>query len=115
VVNQKVAAKMLERLGLRADVAADGNEAVQMYDMRPYDLILMDCHMPEMDGYAATAEIRRRHGSRTRIPIVAMTAEAMEGCRENCLRAGMDDYIAKPVKLDDLAQALRRWLPVASA
>jgi signal transduction histidine kinase/CheY-like chemotaxis protein len=111
VVNQKVAAKMLERLGLRADVAADGQEAVQMYDMRPYDLILMDCHMPEMDGYAATAEIRRREGSGARIPIVAMTAEAMEGCRENCLQAGMDDYIAKPVKLDDLAEALRRWLP----
>jgi signal transduction histidine kinase/CheY-like chemotaxis protein len=110
VVNQKVAARMLERLGLRADVAADGQEAVQMHDMRPYDLILMDCHMPEMDGYAATAEIRRREGSRARIPIVAMTAEAMEGCRENCLEAGMDDYIAKPVKLDDLAEALRRWL-----
>jgi signal transduction histidine kinase/CheY-like chemotaxis protein len=113
VVNQKVAAKMLERLGLRADVAADGQEAVQMYDMRPYDLILMDCHMPEMDGYAATAEIRRREGSRGRIPIVAMTAEAMEGCRENCLQAGMDDYIAKPVKLDDLEEALRRWLTPA--
>jgi CheY-like chemotaxis protein len=113
VVNQKVAARMLERLGLRADVAADGQEAVQMYDMRPYDLILMDCHMPEMDGYAATAEIRRREGSRGRIPIVAMTAEAMEGCRENCLEAGMDDYIAKPVKMDDLAEALRRWLSTA--
>jgi CheY-like chemotaxis protein len=111
VVNQKVAAKMLERLGLRADVAADGAEAVQMYGMRTYNLILMDCHMPEMDGYAATAEIRRREGSGPHIPIVAMTAEAMEGCRENCLQAGMNDYIAKPVKLDELAEAMRRWLP----
>jgi signal transduction histidine kinase/CheY-like chemotaxis protein len=109
-VNQKVAARMLERLGLGADVAADGNEALQMYEMRPYDLILMDCHMPEMDGYAATAEIRRREGSRAHVPIVAMTAEAMEGCRENCLQAGMDDYIAKPVKLEDLAETLARWL-----
>jgi CheY-like chemotaxis protein len=109
VVNQKVAVKMLERLGLRADVAANGREAVDMFDLLPYDLILMDCHMPEMDGYSATAEIRRRHAEH-RVPIVAMTAEAMEGCRETCLKAGMDDYVAKPVKLDDLAETLGRWL-----
>jgi signal transduction histidine kinase/DNA-binding response OmpR family regulator len=108
-VNQKVAVKMLERLGLRADVAVNGREAVAMFETLPYDLILMDCHMPEMDGYSATAEIRRRHGDH-RVPIVAMTAEAMEGCRETCLEAGMDDYIAKPVKLDDLADTLGRWL-----
>jgi CheY-like chemotaxis protein len=73
----------------------------------------MDCHMPELDGYNATAEIRRRHPSH-RIPIVAMTAEALEGCRETCLDAGMDDYIAKPVKLSQLCDALEKWLPVAS-
>jgi CheY-like chemotaxis protein/nitrogen-specific signal transduction histidine kinase len=108
-VNQKVAVKMLERLGLRADVAANGREAVDMFELLPYDLILMDCHMPEMDGYSATAEIRQRHAEH-RVPIVAMTAEAMEGCRETCLKAGMDDYVAKPVKLDDLAETLGRWL-----
>ena len=115
VVNQKVATRMLEKLGLRADVAANGLEAVAMCDLLPYDLVLMDCHMPEMDGYAATREIRRRLSSRERLAIVAMTAEAMEGCRENCLAAGMDDYIAKPVKLEDLAEAVRRWARVGKA
>jgi CheY-like chemotaxis protein len=113
LVNQKVAVKMLERLGVRADVAADGRKAVEMFETMPYDLVLMDCHMPEVDGYTATMEIRRRHSTR-RVPIVAMTAEAMEGCRESCLDAGMDDYIAKPVKFADLSDALEKWLPVAS-
>jgi CheY-like chemotaxis protein len=108
-VNQKVAVRMLERLGLRPEVAANGREAVELCATLPYDLIFMDCHMPEMDGYAATAEIRRR--SARHIPIVAMTAEAMEGCREHCLACGMDDYIAKPVRPEDLMEALRRWVP----
>jgi signal transduction histidine kinase/CheY-like chemotaxis protein len=111
VVNQKVAVRMLEKLGLHTEVAANGREAVQMVDLLPFDLILMDCHMPEMDGYAATAAIRLREGSRGHIPIVAMTAEAMAGCREHCLAAGMDDYIAKPVKVSDLVVALRKWVP----
>ncbi len=110
IVNQKVAAKMLERLGLRADVAGNGREAVEMFELVPYDVVLMDCHMPEMDGYAATAEIRRRHQNR-RVPIIAMTAEVMEGCRESCIQAGMDDYVAKPVKLQDLSEALSKWIP----
>ena len=114
-VNQKVAVRMLERLGLRPDVAANGREAVELCAMLPYDLIFMDCHMPEMDGYAATAEIRRQQGGLRHIPIVAMTAEAMEGCREHCLSCGMDDYIAKPVRPEDLMQALRRWVPGAAA
>ncbi len=111
VVNQKVAVRMLERMGLRADIAASGREAVEMVEMFPYDLIFMDCHMPEMDGYAATAEIRRREESGRRVPIIAMTAEAMEGSRENCLQAGMDDYVRKPVTRQELADVLRRWLP----
>jgi len=114
-VNQKVAVRMLERLGVRSDVAANGREAVDMCAMFPYDLVFMDCHMPEMDGYAATAAIRQQMGGERRVPIIAMTAEAMEGCRENCLAAGMDDYIAKPVRPDDLKDALRRWSPGAPA
>ena len=115
VVNQKVATRMLEKLGLRADVAANGREAVEMCEILPYDVVFMDCHMPEMDGYAATREIRRRVGGSDRIAIVAMTAEAMEGCRENCVAAGMDDYIAKPVKPQDLVDALRKWVRVGQA
>jgi signal transduction histidine kinase/DNA-binding response OmpR family regulator len=111
VVNQTVAVRMLERVGLRPDVAANGREAVEMCAMLPYDLIFMDCQMPEMDGYAATAEIRKRLGPDGRVAIVAMTAEAMEGCRERCLEAGMDDYITKPVRLDDMIETLKKWVP----
>ncbi len=100
---------MLERLGLHPQVAANGREAVELCATLAYDLIFMDCHMPEMDGYAATAAIRRQ--SARHVPIVAMTAEAMEGCREHCLACGMDDYIAKPVRPEDLMEALRRWVP----
>jgi CheY-like chemotaxis protein len=109
VVNQKVAGRMLERLGLRMDVAANGREAVEMCGLIPYDLLLMDCQMPEMDGYEATREIRRRQGAGRRMSIIAMTADAMAGTRERCLEAGMDDHIAKPVKLEDLFEALQKW------
>jgi two-component system, sensor histidine kinase and response regulator len=110
-VNQKVAVRMLEKLGVRADVASNGREAMELRQMLPYDLILMDCQMPEMDGYEAAREIRRREGGHRRTAIVAMTAEAMTGTREKCIEAGMDDYIAKPVKLEDLVEALQKWLP----
>ena len=110
VVNQKVAVRMLERLGIRADLAANGREAVEMVAMFPYDLLFMDCQMPEMDGYEAAAEIRRREGSGRRMAVVAMTAEALQGCRERCIQAGMDDFIAKPVRLPDLIAALRKWV-----
>jgi CheY-like chemotaxis protein len=112
VVNQKVAVRMLERLGLRADVAANGREAVSMFELLPYDLVFMDCQMPEMDGYEAAGEIRRREGPGRHVAIIAMTADAMAGCREQCLEAGMDDFISKPVAMEALFEALRRWAPV---
>jgi CheY-like chemotaxis protein len=101
---------MLERLGLRTDVAADGREAVTMFQLAWYDLILMDCQMPEMDGYAATEAIRTIERGERRVAIVAMTAEAIGGARERCLSAGMDDYLAKPVKFESLVEALRKWV-----
>jgi signal transduction histidine kinase/DNA-binding response OmpR family regulator len=108
IVNQKLAVRMLEKLGCRVDVAADGQEAINMLTM-PYDLVFMDCEMPELDGYAATREIRRREGPSRHTPIIAMTAHAMAGDREKCLGAGMDDYISKPVHMVDLEEALTRW------
>ena len=111
IVNQKVAARILEKLGLRPDLAANGREAVEMFSLLPYDLIFMDCQMPEMDGYAAAREIRRREGPNQHVPIVAMTAEVLAGCREQCLAAGMDDHVAKPVKLELLVETLRKWVP----
>ena len=115
IVNQKVAARILEKLGARPDLAANGREAVEMFGLLPYDLIFMDCQMPEMDGYAATREIRRREGPNQHVPIVAMTAEALAGCREQCLAAGMDDHLAKPVKLECLVEALQKWVPARHA
>jgi two-component system, sensor histidine kinase and response regulator len=109
-VNQQVAAAMIERLGARVDVAGNGKEALELLALLPYDLVLMDCEMPEMDGYAATAEIRRRNIGGRRIPIVAMTAHAMEGDRDRCLAAGMDDYVTKPVELSAIEAVVRRWV-----
>jgi PAS domain S-box-containing protein len=113
-VNQLVARAMLERAGCVVQVAANGEEAVQMSADGSFDMIFMDCQMPTLDGYAATAAIRRREGDAQRTPIVAMTANAMPGDRERCISAGMDDYIAKPIDDAVLRQALDKWGPQRS-
>jgi PAS domain S-box-containing protein len=110
VVNQRVAMRLLEKFGYRVDVVADGREAVEAFTQLGYDLVLMDCQMPEMDGFMATGAIREREGAGRRTPIVAMTAGAMPGDRERCLDAGMDDYLTKPVDVEKLRQVLERWM-----
>jgi CheY-like chemotaxis protein/nitrogen-specific signal transduction histidine kinase len=121
VVNQKVALRLLQQMGYRADLAANGGEALTALDKKPYDLVFMDVMMPEMDGLQATAAIRERQRQRSQFPhykspiiIVAMTANAMQGDREKCLAAGMDDYIAKPVRPEDMRAIVERWGAVAS-
>jgi len=110
-VNQKVAVKMIEKLGYRVDIAGNGCEAVEASERIPYDLILMDCHMPEMDGFEATRKIRARKLGVRHIPIIAMTANAMQEDRDRCLAVGMDDFLSKPVMSKSLAAVLDRWLP----
>jgi len=107
--NQKVGRLMLENLGCSVDVAGDGKEALEMIQLVPYDVVFMDCEMPEMDGFAATVELRRRQAGGRHLPVVAMTAKAIQGDRERCLAAGMDDYVSKPVRLEGLVAALARW------
>jgi signal transduction histidine kinase/DNA-binding response OmpR family regulator len=108
VVNQKLALRLLEQMGYRADVAANGLEAVAAIERQPYDLVLMDVQMPEMDGFEASREITRRWPGTDRPRIVAMTANAMQGDRELCLAAGMDDYMSKPIRVEELVAALER-------
>ena len=113
-VNELVALAMLEHLGCHADTASDGQEALAVLAERSYDLILMDCQMPVMDGFAATAEIRRREResrAKARVPIIALTANAVEGDRERCLASEMDDYLSKPFREQQLIDVLMRWLP----
>ena len=109
-VNQMVAQNLLKNFGYHADVAANGREALQALEIIPYDLILMDCQMPEMDGYEATREIRSRDWQAAQIPIIALTAHATGGEREKCLAAGMDDFISKPIQKENLFQKLAVWL-----
>jgi PAS domain S-box-containing protein len=112
VTNQKVVQRILGKYGYRVDAVANGLEAVQALGSIPYDLVLMDCQMPEMDGYEATRAIRRldtlviNHN----VPIIAMTANAMQGDREKCIISGMDDYVAKPIDLQNMIEVIERWL-----
>ena len=110
-VNQLVAGAILEHLGFSTEVAGNGLEALASYARTPFVAILMDCQMPEMDGYAATQEIRRIEGRGPRTPVIAMTAGVGDSEREHCLLAGMDDYLTKPVNMNDLNATLSRWLP----
>jgi PAS domain S-box-containing protein len=111
IVNQQVALAFLRKLGVRADAVGNGREAIAALQSTPYDLVLMDVQMPEMDGFDATRAIRSSRGPRSGVPIVAMTALAMEGDRERCLEAGMEDYISKPIAAAALVRVLERWLP----
>ncbi len=111
VVNQKVTARQLQKMGFRCELAADGQEAIRWLERFPFDLVLMDCQMPVLDGFEATRAIRekeKREGQR--IPIIALTANAMQEDEERCLRAGMDDYLAKPIVYEKLVAMVGRWL-----
>ncbi len=114
-VNQEVALAMLQSFGCSVDIACNGNDALQALTRKSYDLVLMDCMMPDMDGYAATAEIRRRQssGQLPHFPVIALTANAIEGDREKCLIAGMDDYLSKPFKAEALLRVVKSWVKSA--
>jgi CheY-like chemotaxis protein len=108
-VNQTLARCLLEKLGCCVDVVSNGREAVAAVARGEYALVFMDCLMPEMDGFEATAAIRQGETGSRRVPIIALTASAMQGDREACLAAGMDDYLSKPLGLRDMERMLRRW------
>ena len=119
-VNQTVAVEFLEKFGYRADVAHNGREAIEAVARQPYAAVFMDCQMPELDGFAATRQIREWESRQQptpdklrgqRIPIIAMTASTTPGDRERCLEAGMDDYLPKPVRAEHLQAVLQRWIP----
>jgi CheY-like chemotaxis protein/HPt (histidine-containing phosphotransfer) domain-containing protein len=112
-INRVVALRTLERLGYRGVAARNGAEAVEAFAPGTYAVVLMDCQMPVMDGYEATGRLRAAEAGEGHTPIVAMTAGALAGDRERCLAAGMDDYIAKPVAFDELAEMMARWAPIA--
>jgi signal transduction histidine kinase/CheY-like chemotaxis protein len=115
IVNQKVAVRMLQNLGYRVDVADNGKAVLEAISKKEYDIILMDCMMPEMDGYEATQEIRKLENRSKHIKIIAMTANALVGDREKCLEAGMDDYLSKPVNSTELNRTIERWIRVLQA
>ena len=110
MVNQKLAMRLLQQMGYRADLASNGIEAVESVERQTYDVVLMDVQMPEMDGLEATRRITARWPPEARPRIVAMTANAMQGDREMCLAAGMDDYLTKPIRVEPLVEALNNAL-----
>jgi two-component system sensor histidine kinase/response regulator len=114
-INQQVCLRILHKLGLQAETVITGIEAVDAVKSKEFDLILMDCQMPDMDGYEASTVIRELKGKEKEIPIVAMTANALVGDREKCINAGMNDYISKPINIRELAAILSRWLPASSS
>ena len=114
IVNQRVALRMLERLGYRADLAKNGLEVLEALNKQTYDVLLLDVHMPKMDGLEASREICKRLSIEQRPRIIAMTANAMQGDKEECIAAGMDDYISKPVHISALQRALERAVPARS-
>jgi CheY-like chemotaxis protein len=113
VVNQKLALRLLSQMGYRADIAANGLEVLQAVKRQPYDVILMDVQMPEMDGLEATRRLCAELPAEKRPRIIAMTANAMQGDREICLEAGMDDYLSKPIRVVELVNALNLSLPLS--
>ena len=114
-INQLVALRILNSLGYHADTVGNGHEAITATQGTDYDLILMDCQMPDMDGYTATEEIRKNEAATdTHVPILAMTANALKGDREKCIDAGMDDYLTKPIDIKSLSDLLEKWLPTAT-
>jgi PAS domain S-box-containing protein len=114
-INQIVASRTLERCGCHAQIVADGHEAIEAFKAQEFDLVLMDCQMPKLDGYETTAALRRLETAGRHTPIIAMTAHALEGDRERCLSAGMDDYISKPMASKALRAVLERWIPFDAA
>src|SRR5690606_22794334 len=114
-INREVACAMLVGIGVEVDVAVDGRQALEMLAERCYDLVLMDCQMPEMDGFSATRALREREGSSERVPVIALTADTTSVAREACYEAGMDDYLGKPFSRATLHAKLARWLPAQQA
>jgi CheY-like chemotaxis protein len=110
IANQKLASVILHKLGYEISIAQDGKQAVNACLTDKFDLILMDCQMPEMDGYEAVSLIKKNKGMNQNTVIIAMTAHAMEGDRDKCLAAGMDDYISKPITIDKLNRVMKQWL-----
>lgn len=110
-INQEVTQDILELMDITVEIAENGKDALQKHFATPFDLILMDIQMPELDGYDATKQIRAKEGTQRHTPIIALTANALTGDREKCLQAGMDDYITKPIEADKLEAILKKHLP----